>query len=117
MDAVACTSDEPGKTEYVVVLTNHPVNVLVGNNVVQLPQSGSIARTKMDKKDRRKFAGFLIERDIFENVYGLPDPIENTIFIVSDPVLRALNGSRGDVVGPGRKVKGRNDHVVLNLRE
>lgn len=39
-------------------------------------------------------------------ILDLPEPVENTLYIVSLPVLQALGGTRGDVVcpdsGPGR---------------
>jgi uncharacterized protein YrrD len=110
---------EPGaEPQIIVALTNHPINILVSDKVViQIPQSGTVARVNMRKKDMRTFAGMCVERDILEDVYGLPPKRRGVVYIVSEPVFRALNGSRNDVVFPGRRIKGRSDYVITNLKE
>ena len=50
----------------------------------------------------------------FGDVTGLPEPVKDTIYIVSAMVLSALNGSRADVVAPQSDKAERNDkgHII-----
>ena len=94
--------------ERIVNLCPHPINILspwTEGAIVCIPQSGAIARMDKKSNDVEKHAGFPIIREVYGEVYGLPDRIEGTIYIVSAPVLNVLNDSRDDVVAVGKQMK------------
>ena len=93
------------------------MKILAGKKVVEIPQSGVVARTRMEMSDRRMFAGLSIIRTVYGEIYGLPDEMTNTVFIASRPVLEALNNSRDDVTGVGKRLPIESDFIVGNLIE
>ncbi len=96
--------------ERVVNLCPHSINIISpwGNGeIVEIPQSGMVARMDKLQADIEKHAGFPIIREVYGEVYGLPDPVKGTLYIVSAPVINVLNDSRSDLVALGRQVKDR----------
>ena len=80
----------------IINLTPHSIN-LIKNEVTTTIESSGMARCK----EEEILEGFVDDIPIYKKeygeVYGLPDPVDNTIYIVSFIVLKALNGSRNDV--------------------
>jgi hypothetical protein len=104
-----------------VNLCLHDVNIKssVGDmRIIRIPQSGMVARSKKVATDSVKVGCFRIEREVYDDVYGLPDPEENVYYIVSATILNVLNDSRKDVVGLGKTKTdpGRGKTYVEHLR-
>ncbi len=96
-----------------VNLTPHAI---VLNNGTVYPASGTIARVSVEFFGPTLGEGYPpMYRQAFGEVVDLPEPKEETLYIVSAMVLTALNGSRIDVVAPatGHKDCVRNNgHIV-----
>jgi len=94
--------------ERIVNLCPHSINILSpfkNGDIIAIPQSGAIARVDHNRSDIEKHAGFPITREVYGEVYGLPDAVDGTIYIVSAPVINVLNDSRHDVVTVGKQMK------------
>lgn len=94
--------------ERIVNLCPHPIQIISpwnSSEIITLPQSGNIARKDKRPDDIEKHAGFPIVREIYGEIYGLPDEEEGTLYVVSAPVLSVLNDSRKDVVALGKQIK------------
>jgi len=96
-------------------LCPHVVKVMLSekdNEIAIIPQSGMVARINKLPPDMEKHAGLSISREVYGEVYGIPDPIDNALFIVSGPVINMLNDSRNDVVAIGRQLRNDNGDSV-----
>lgn len=85
-------------------LTPHEIHLLdkKGNTVRYIEPSGMVARVKGTKyvlcETQHNIP--LYQMKDGEDIHYLPQPKENTIFIVSTIVLRAIKGKRSDVFAP-----------------
>lgn len=88
-----------------VNLTPHPLNLYtVGDGVVELPVSGTLARVRSTSVFVGEAGGMPVYETAFDAVEGLPEPSEGVLFITSSLVLRALTSAgikRPDVLAPG----------------
>lgn len=75
-----------------VNLTPHTIN-LCGKEIV----SSGLARCQTLEREIVVIDGIRVNQRTFGEVYGLPEPQPDTIYIVSAIVAQALNGSRDDV--------------------
>jgi hypothetical protein len=75
-----------------VNLTPHTIN-LCGK---EIPSTG-LARCKTFEKVVEIIDGVFVNQRTFGDVYDLPEPQENTIYIVSILVAKAVAGQRNDV--------------------
>jgi hypothetical protein len=83
-----------------VNLTSHPINLVnKKGEMVVIKESGIVARTQQSAKEigvvDDSIAVIQME---FGTIVGVPNPRDNVIYIVSAPVLNALNGTRKDCV-------------------
>lgn len=80
-----------------VNLIPHPLNIAG----VEYPPSGQVARvTLLHQQMVGEVNGAIVMQNYFGEVENLPDPKENTVYIVSGLVLAHLNGERDDVLAP-----------------
>jgi len=101
----------------VVNLCNHDIYVLTSGDIpktVRIPQSGIVARVEKTGKDVESFGEFNIFRDTYGDVFGLPAPEKNTLYVVSAQVLNALNNTRKDVVAVANQIKSGGKTVVAD---
>ncbi len=104
-------------------LCPHAIHISSPGNekdVIEIPQSGMVARMDRRQSDIEKHAGFPIIREVYGDIFGLPEPVKGTVYIVSAPVLNVLNDSRKDVVGIGKQMKnvyGKAIHTVAFRRQ
>jgi hypothetical protein len=94
--------------ERIVNLCPHAISVISpwdNGKIIEIPQSGMIARVDKLPPDTEKHAGFTITREVYGEVYGLPDEVKGTLYVVSAPVINVLNDSRRDIVSLGRQMK------------
>ncbi len=82
-------------------LTPHEINIISKEGIeLRLPPSGGVARASATSEIVAEVNGIEVVKPTFGSVTGLPEPAEDTIYIVSMLVLQALKGQRTDVVGP-----------------
>lgn len=63
-------------------------------------KSQSVARVNTTTKTISKINDIEILETVFKNVVGLPDPKENTIYVVSSIVLNHVKDLRTDIYAP-----------------
>lgn len=95
----------------IINLTPHPLNLLVGAEMVEIPSAG-LARCATTVDDVAILGGVRIVQTHFGEVTGLPEPQDGTIYVVSAMVLAALGGSRDDVFGPADYIRDEAGRVV-----
>lgn len=85
----------------IINLTPHSISFFTDDNVtLEIPASGIIARVSTVSEKVGYINNIPIVRVKYGEIVGLPEPKEETIYIVSSIVLSALSGSRLDVVSP-----------------
>lgn len=84
----------------IINLTPHPITLANSNDeiVLTIPSSGS-ARLATTQKVVGEINGFSVNKTFYGQVEGLPDPIVDTIFVVSLLVAQQVS-ERDDVVAP-----------------
>ena len=93
-----------------VNLTPHTINVIVGDDVIDFPPSGLIARCDVVRHDGFSIADIPVNPTSFGDVVGLPDCADNTFYIVSGLVHGVAN--RHDVLAPGDLVRDNNGNPI-----
>ncbi|HDO19364.1 MAG TPA: hypothetical protein ENG74_01420 [Thermoplasmatales archaeon] len=92
---------EECKVVKLVNLTPHEVTVIKEDGEeVSIPPSGEVARVYPRQEIIGEINDIPVVQTVFEDIEGLPDPEECTVYIVSTLVLQALQGERDDVVAP-----------------
>jgi len=86
-------------------LTPHDINIVIveGGDKITVPPSGIIARVSSNQKEVFKINNIPVYQTVFGEVENLPEPQNDTIYIVSTMVLSALEKAgidRTDVVAP-----------------
>jgi hypothetical protein len=81
-------------------LTPHEITIISEEGDFRLTPSGEVARATSTTEVVGEVNGIEVVKSTFGSVTGLPEPAEDTIYIVSLLVLQALKGQRTDVVGP-----------------
>lgn len=92
----------------IINLTAHTINVVNGENNIAYPSEG-LARVKTEEKETEKINGIPVVKTVYTDVEGLPEPEENTVYLVSTLVLQALkaNGiNRNDCLAPNTGLSG-----------
>jgi len=93
------------KEKKFVNLCSHSVQIVNSDgDVVDIPASGIVARVEK-RSEIENFGGVDIYRDVYIDIYGIPDSQKDTLYIVSAPVANAVNDSRKDVVAIGKPIK------------
>ena len=98
----------------IVNLTPHAIVLSSSSGEITIPPSGTGARVSSVSGKLETIPGIPIPVDqpsVLGEVSDLPEPQENTFFVVSGMVLQKLAGKRADVLGPGT---GPNDNPVRN---
>lgn len=93
-------------TIHLINLTDHPVNLFnpEGTRVLDIiPPSGKVARVVSNQEH---IGDFLIRFKPVAN-FNIPEPVENTYYIVSN-VVRAAFPDRKDLCSPNAPVKNSN---------
>jgi len=81
-------------------LTPHAISLadVEGNVIATFPPSGEVARVTTKTEETGRLMGSPINRTIFGEVVGIPDPVEGVWYITSTLVAQAAK--RPDVVSP-----------------
>lgn len=100
----------------IINLTPHTVNIYNDANEkyarMCVPASGTVARCAVERTPLAPFANFPVFKSKFGEVQDLPEPRENTIYVVSALVVSALNGARPDVYCPGEAVRDESGRII-----
>lgn len=84
-------------------LTPHEITVYAENRtdvLFSIPAEGIFPRVSTTQETVGEINGIPVQKVVYGNIEGLPAPEQDTVFIVSQMVLSALNGSRTDVFAP-----------------
>jgi len=95
----------------IINLTPHEVNIITDNGNISIPASGTIARCKTEREVTGTINGIPVTRTKFGEVENLPEPKENTIFIVSSLVAQAVP-HRNDVFIPDDSVRDEQGRII-----
>lgn len=96
----------------VVNCTPHTINVAAANGaVVDIPASGIVPRCSSTVEVVGEVSGITVTRQVMGDVVDVPEPAENTIFVVSRLVASACP-ERHDFVIPGPMVRDEEGRVV-----
>lgn len=92
-----------------VNLTPHDVNIRKADgSILTIQKSGQVARVDVYRKTMSNLTlsemGINIQRPVFGNVIGLPEPKDGTAYIVSAMVRDAAR-DRIDVFSPGNLIR------------
>ena len=103
------------KNVKVINCTPHDVNLVTTKGNITFPKSGIIPRLTESQKKINSVNSNGIEIDIMEKSFlkpeGLPEPQENTIFIVSALVAGACK-NRDDLVVPNDTVRDDQGRII-----
>lgn len=90
----------------IINLTPHTINVCDDNGDIttSYPSTG-VARVDTNEVVTGSIDDVNVVETEYQGVTGLPEPKDNTVYVVSILVLQALNGTRSDVVAPNTSPK------------
>lgn len=91
--------------------TPHSLNVLVGEEVIDLAPTGIVPRCSQSEVTAGEVAGIPVTRQVFGEVIDLPEPEEGVFFVVSRMVAAACP-ERRDLLIPGALVRDDEGRVV-----
>lgn len=97
-----------------VNLTPHAINIVREDDeelIATIPPSGTIARVNMTRKQIGEVCGIPTFVTQYGEPTGIPEPSEDTIYIVSSLVVQALP-DRPDVWAPGDLVRDGEGRVI-----
>jgi len=96
----------------IVNLTPHDITITDGPT---FPPSGTVARVSVQQVDAGAINGIPVKTQTFGDIVDLPDPADDTVYIVSALVLSAAKAAgRTDCVAPdtANAVRDDNGHIV-----
>lgn len=98
--------------EYLVNLTPHDITIVIGDETVNIPASGSLARVSSKTvRDGRTFCGIPVSCTVYGQVEGLPAPTEGVGYIVSG-LVKARCPERVDVFAPSETIRNEKGQVA-----
>ena len=74
---------------HIVNLTPHALNIVTDSGTVTIPPSGIVARCSVRRERVGEVGGIPVNRTVFGDVEGLPEPTADTYYIVSAIVAQA----------------------------
>jgi hypothetical protein len=88
----------------IVNCTPHTPNIIaISGEVVTVQPSGTVARVKSSRVEIYQIDGIVIEMVAYGEVENLPEPADDTVYIVS--MLVAQRAKREDIFSPGELVR------------
>lgn len=83
-------------------LTPHAINYYLedGESQQTIDASGEVARVSTKSIENDPIGPFGVHKVESDEIIGLPDPKENTYYIVSTAVAEAVKGERDDILVP-----------------
>jgi hypothetical protein len=99
----------------VINLTPHAVVIVVGEEALTIPPSGTVAQVQSTTEVVQHIGPIPVSRQSFGLLFGLPEPTPETWYVVSDVIARrAAQAGRTDVVAPdmAHAVRDSHGHIV-----
>ena len=88
----------------IINLTPHALIIHSGAFVIEIAPSGAVARCKAASEPAGRAGPVNLYRTTYGAVEGLPDPVDDTLYVVSG-LVRAAVPARTDVASPGELVR------------
>ena len=95
----------------IINLTPHAITLVCGKLPMTIPSSGVVARVSSHTEVIGNIGDIPITRTAYSAVEGLPEPEEDTIYIVSALVAQRVP-ERGDVFIPNESVRDENGRII-----
>ena len=95
----------------IINMTPHVIKFIIGENIVEIPASGNLARVSVKTETIGEIDGIPITTSVFGEVEGLPAPSEDTIYIVSSLVASRCT-ERTDVFIPNESIRDSEGRIV-----
>lgn len=73
----------------IVNLTPHKINLYRGGELIWTIPSSGVARVNVTSQIIGEVAGFPVRRNVYGEIVDLPDPVAETVYIVSALVAQA----------------------------
>lgn len=99
------------KAMKIINLTPHEVKIQTQGTEMVIPPCGTVARCAITEKIVYEINGIPIYRTEAGKVEGLPEPENETLYIVSQMVANAAK-NRGDLVYPHKLIRNEKGEVV-----
>ena len=96
----------------IVNLTPHTITLYNEDGVAKNFESSGVARCNEESILDGYIGSVPVFKKVYGEVYGLPEPAYDTIYIVSYIVLRALNNERPDVYGVTETVRNEAGQII-----
>jgi len=89
----------------IINLTPHEITIISegGEEIMRIPPSGTVARVSVKSEVVGEVNGVPIRKTVYGDIVGLPEPRENTFYVVSTLVLIAAREKgicRRDLIAP-----------------
>ena len=89
----------------IINLTPHEIIIVSedGEEIMRIPPSGQVARVSVKSEVVGEINGVKVRKVVYGDIVGLPEPRENTFYVVSTIVLLALREKgiyRRDLIAP-----------------
>ena len=91
----------------IVNLTPHAITVC--GRVIE---SSGLARCESFAKEVGTIDGIKVNRRVYGDVTGLPEPVENTVYIVARYVAEAVSGKRNDIYVVDETVRDADGRII-----
>lgn len=97
----------------IINLTPHTINIVdgEGNQIQEIAPSGQTARCSVSREQVSTVNGIPVNRTVFGEVEGLPEPQADTIYIVSALVAQA-RPDRNDLYIPDDTVRDEQGRII-----
>jgi len=92
-------------------LTPHDVTIITDNGVITIPVSGIVARVDIQAELYIEINGIKVFKTKLLNTYDLPEPCENTVFIVSRMVAESCK-NRNDLLIPNDSIRNEKGQII-----
>jgi hypothetical protein len=98
------------KNKKIINLTPHTINVVLDNKTIEIPSSG-VARCSQTTVPVGEINGIPLTSTTFGEVIDLPEPTEDTLFVVSRLIMSACP-TRTDLLVPNDMVRDEEGKVI-----
>jgi hypothetical protein len=97
----------------IINLTPHEINLhKINGEIINVPPSGKVARLEQTSREiSSPIEGVKVTTSDFGNITNLPEPHNNTIFIVSALVMVKCKNRR-DVFAPGKAIRDKDGKII-----
>jgi hypothetical protein len=95
----------------IINLTPHTINLFRGEEMIMAIPSSGVARVSVTSQIVGEVCGFPVRRNVYGEIINLPDPIGETVYIVSALVAQAAK-DRKDLLVVDDTVRNESGQIV-----